>query len=152
MMRGILLFVLPVTAVLLIPGALLTSVLLHCAWIFALVATPVVWLLARDAYRSLGHALHGPHLLVRAGTFSRDTLALERDAIAAWTFSSSPFARRAGLVTITAAVAAGEHGYHIRDFAADRAPAFAAVTAPGILDEFLDHGSRPEASVAARHL
>ena len=151
-MRGMLLFVLPVTAALLIPGALLTSVLLHCAWIFALVATPAVWLLARDAYRSLGHALHGPHLLVRAGTFSRDTLALERDAIAAWTFSSSPFARRAGLVTITAAVAAGEHGYHIRDFPADRAPAFAAVTAPGILDEFLDHGSRPEASVTAKHL
>ncbi|MFD9224289.1 PH domain-containing protein [Streptomyces sp. NPDC060064] len=137
MMRGLLFFVLPVTATLLVLGALLTTVLLHCAWIFALVATPVVWLLARDAYRSLGHALNGPHLLVRAGTFSRDTLALERDAIAAWTFSSSPFARRAGLVTLTAAVAAGEHGYRVRDFAAVEAPAFAATAAPGILDEFL---------------
>ncbi|MER5461524.1 PH domain-containing protein [Streptomyces sp. NPDC002668] len=137
MMRGLLFLVLPVTAALLALGALLAPVLLHCAWIFALVAAPVVWLLARDAYRSLGHALYGRHLLVRAGTFSRDTLALERDAIAAWTFSSSPFARRAGLVTLTAAVAAGEHGYHVRDLAADEAPAFAATTAPGILDEFL---------------
>ncbi|MCX4820396.1 PH domain-containing protein [Streptomyces sp. NBC_01142] len=138
LMRGLLFLVLPTTVALLVLGMLLTPVLLHCAWIFASAATPVVWLSARDAYRSLGHALHGCHLLVRAGTFSRDTLALERDAIAAWTFSSSPFARRAGLVTVTAAVAAGEHGYHIRDMADDGAVGFAAASAPGILEEFLD--------------
>ncbi|MEU9008899.1 hypothetical protein AB0D12_03760 [Streptomyces sp. NPDC048479] len=39
--------------------------------------------------------------------------------------------------TLTAAVAAGEHGYRVRDFAADEAPIFAATAAPGILDEFL---------------
>jgi putative membrane protein len=146
MMRGLLLCVLPVTIALLVLGVLLTPVLLHCAWIFALVATPTVWLLARDAYRSLGHALQGPHLLLRAGTFSRDTLALERAAIAAWTFSSSPFARRAGLVTLTAAVAAGEHGYHIRDVGDDEAVRLAATAAPGILEEFLEESaddSRP---------
>lgn len=137
-MRGLLLLVLPVTAALVTLGALLSSpVLLHCAWVFATVATPVVWLLARDAYRSLGHAVRGRHLLVRSGTFTRDTLVLERDAIAAWTFTSSPFARRAGLVTVTAAVAAGEHGYRIPDLAARTAPVFAATAAPGILEEFL---------------
>ncbi|MGW7369165.1 PH domain-containing protein [Streptomyces sp. NPDC054841] len=135
--RGLLLFVLPITAALALLGALLTPVLLHCAWVFALIATPVVWLLARDAYRSLGHALRDRHLLVRSGTFSRDTVALERDAIAAWTFTSSPFARRNGLVTVTAAVAAGEHGYRIPDLAAQSAPGFAAAAAPGIVDEFL---------------
>ncbi|MER6997654.1 PH domain-containing protein [Streptomyces sp. NPDC000410] len=136
-MRGLLLFVLPVTAALGILGALLTPVLLHSAWVFALVAVPVVGLLARDAYGALGHALSGRHLLVRSGTFSRDTLALERDAIAAWTFTSSPFARRAGLVTVTAAVAAGEHGYRIPDLAEETAASFAATAAPGIIEEFL---------------
>ncbi|MFJ6635867.1 PH domain-containing protein [Streptomyces sp. NPDC091376] len=91
-----------------------------------------------EPYALPGHRrLVGRHLLVRSGTFARDTLVLERDAIAAWAFTSSPFARRAGLVTVTAAVAAGEHGYRIPDLAARTAPAFAATTAPGILDEFL---------------
>ncbi|WP_329494837.1 PH domain-containing protein [Kitasatospora herbaricolor] len=137
--RGLLLVVLPVSAVLALLGTLLTTVLLHCAWVFGLVAVPVVGLLARDAHRSLGHALHGPHLLARSGTFSRDTLTLERSAVEAWTFTSSPFGRRAGLVTLTAAVAAGEHGYRIPDLAAADAPAFAAAATPGFLEEFLEY-------------
>ncbi|MCX5213162.1 PH domain-containing protein [Kitasatospora sp. NBC_00240] len=141
--RGLLLVVLPVTVVLALLGVLLSTVLLHCAWVFALVAVPVVGLLARDAYRGLGHGLRGPHLLVRSGTFSRDTLTLDRTAVEAWTFTSSPFGRRAGLVTLTAAVAAGEHGYRIPDLAAAEAPAFAAAATPGFLEEFLDHGQEP---------
>ncbi|MEV6397998.1 PH domain-containing protein [Streptomyces sp. NPDC051907] len=143
--RGLLFAVAPATAALLALGLLLTPVLLTVAWIYALVAAATVWLLARDAYRSLGHALHGAHFLVRAGTFSRETVALERDAIIAWTFVSSPFGRRNGLLTLTAAVGAGEHGYHVRDMAADQAVAFASVAAPGILEEFLERpaGQRP---------
>ncbi|MEU7278148.1 PH domain-containing protein [Streptomyces sp. NPDC045431] len=138
MSRGLLLAVLPATLVLLVLGALLTPVLLHAAWVYALVATAVTALLARDAYASLGHALHGSHLLIRSGTFSRDTLALDRSALVAWTFTTSPFGRRAGLVTLTAAVAAGAHGYHVRDVAADDAVALAAAARPGILEEFLE--------------
>ncbi|MFC7302810.1 PH domain-containing protein [Streptomyces monticola] len=137
-MRGLLFVVVPGTLALTVLGALLTPALLHCAWIYALVATPVVLWLARDAYRSLGHALHGPHLVVRSGTFSRDTVVLRREAVAAWTFSSSPFTRRAGLVTLTAAVAAGEDGYRVADLCAATAPAFAAQAAPGIVEEFLE--------------
>ncbi|SEG97945.1 PH domain-containing protein [Nonomuraea solani] len=54
-----------------------------------------------------------------------------------WTFGSSPFGRRAGVVTLTAAVAAGEQGYSIRDLAAGEAPALAEAAAPRILTEFL---------------
>ncbi|MEC4015450.1 PH domain-containing protein [Streptomyces sp. H27-D2] len=136
-MRGLLFAVLPPTAVLVGLGLAFTPVLLHCAWLFASLSTLAVLWLARDAYRNLGHGLQGPFLLVRSGTVSRDTLALQREAIVAWTLSSSPFARRAGLVTLTAAVAAGEDGYRIPDLDAREAPAFAAAAAPGILDEFL---------------
>ncbi|MFH8404249.1 PH domain-containing protein [Streptomyces sp. NPDC018019] len=138
--RGLLLVTLPGTLVLALLGGLLTPVLLHCAWVFALVSVPLVLWSARDAYRSLGHGLQGRHLIARSGTFSRDTVALRREAIGAWTFSTTPFSRRTGLVTLTAAVAAGEDGYHVRDLAADEAPALAAAAAPGILEEFLDHG------------
>lgn len=136
-MRGLLFVVLPGTAVLAGLGAAFTPVLLHCAWIYALVTTALSLWLARDAYRNLGHGLDGPYLVARSGTFSRDTVALQRDAIAAWTFSTSPFTRRAGLVTLTAAVAAGEDGYRIPDLPAADAPGFATTAAPGILEEFL---------------
>ncbi|KOT81239.1 membrane protein [Streptomyces rimosus subsp. pseudoverticillatus] len=138
--RGLLLVTLPGTLILALLGLLLTPVLLHCAWAFALVSAPVVLWLARDAYRNLGHAVQGRYLVTRSGTFSRETVALQREAIAAWTFSTTPFSRRTGLVTLTAAVAAGEDGYHVRDLAADDAPALAAAAGPGILEEFLDHG------------
>ncbi|UZJ33368.1 PH domain-containing protein [Streptomyces endophytica] len=135
--RGMLCVVLPGTALLAGLGAALTPVLLHCAWVFAVVATPLVLWLARDAYRSLGHGLQGGFLVARSGTFSRDTLVLQRSAIAAWTFTDSPFTRRSGLVTLTAAVAAGEDGYRVRDLAAGEAAGFAAVAGPGVLAEFL---------------
>ncbi|MFI7147236.1 PH domain-containing protein [Nonomuraea sp. NPDC050022] len=130
-MRGLTLVVLPVAVAVAALGLPLV------AGIFLVVATPIVWWLARDAYRNLGHAVDGDYLLARSGTFSRDTLALRRTGIVAWTFSSSPFGRRAGVVTLTAAVAAGEQGYRIPDLAAGDAPALAERAAPGILPEFL---------------
>ncbi|MFD7668027.1 PH domain-containing protein [Streptomyces sp. NPDC059788] len=138
--RGLLFVTLPGTVALAALGAFLTPVLLHCAWVFALLSVPVTRWLARDAYRGLGHAVDGRYLVTRSGTFSRDTVVLQREAVAAWTFTSSPFTRRAGLVTLTAAVAAGEDGYHVRDLPAGDAPALAAAAAPGILEEFLAYG------------
>ncbi|WP_435861893.1 PH domain-containing protein [Streptomyces sparsogenes] len=139
--RGMGWVVAPVTAALVVLGALLSlPVLLYCAGGFLLLATPVAYALARDAYRALGHGLpDGPdgHLLIRSGTFSRDTVALVRTAVLAWTFTDTPMARRAGVTTATAAVAAGEDGYRIPDMAAGEAAAFAHAATPGILDEFL---------------
>ncbi|MBL1098081.1 PH domain-containing protein [Streptomyces sp. 205] len=142
--RGIIWVVLPGTAALAVLGALLTPVLLYCALGYALLATPVVLVLAGDAHRSLGHGVTGRHLLIRSGTFSRDTVALERDAVLAWSFTDNPLSRRAGLTTVTAAVAAGQDGYRAPDMAAGDAVPFAAAAAPGILDDFLvtaGHGS-----------
>jgi putative membrane protein len=137
-LRGMSLVVLPVTVLTAVAGVLLTPVLLYCALGFLLVASPIAVLLGLDAYRNLGHALDDEFLLARSGTFSRDSLALRRDSVVAWSFSSSPFARKAGVLTLTAAVAAGEQGYRIPDLGAGYAAGFADEAAPGILTEFLE--------------
>ncbi|MBZ4321506.1 PH domain-containing protein [Streptomyces sp. SCA2-4] len=128
---------LPPAVALGILGALLTPVLLYCGAAWLLLATPVARTFADDAYRALGHALRGRRLVIRSGTLTRDTVILDRDAVLAWTFTSTPFARRAGVLTATAAVAAGEEGYRIRDMAAEDAAAFADAATPGMLREFL---------------
>ncbi|MCP2169670.1 PH domain-containing protein [Goodfellowiella coeruleoviolacea] len=136
--RGMVFAVLPAVLVLAVLGALFTTVLVHCAWVLLVLSTPVVVWLARDAYRHLGHGLHGRYLLARSGVFSRDTVVLRRDGVLAWTFSSSPTGRRAGVVTLTAAVTAGEPGYRIPDLAEDQSVAFAHAAVPGVLAEFLE--------------
>ncbi|MGW1838811.1 PH domain-containing protein [Streptomyces sp. NPDC002067] len=137
LLRGLGWVTLPGTAVLAGCGAAFAPVLLPWAGAYAVVSAAAVRWAARSAYRALGHGLYGDHLVVRSGVFGRDTLALERSAVAAWTFSSTPFGRRAGLTTLTAAFAAGEGRHRIPDLAAARAPAFAAAAAPGIVEEFL---------------
>lgn len=136
--RGLLWAVAPATVALAVLGTLLTPVLLYCAAAYAALATPIAYALARDAYRSLGHALSGNWLVIRSGTFERETVTLDRSSVLAWTFTDCPFSRRAGVVTATAAVAAGEDGYRIRDMAAAEAAGFADTAVPGMLREFLD--------------
>ncbi|WP_399474672.1 PH domain-containing protein [Streptomyces sp. TYQ1024] len=135
--RVLLWCVLPPAVVLAVLGALLTPVLLYCALGWLLLSTPVACALADDAYRALGHALRGRWLVIRSGSLTRDTVLLDRGAVLAWTFTRTPFARRAGVVTATAAVAAGEEAYRIRDMAAGEAAAFANAATPGMLREFL---------------
>lgn len=130
--------VLPVALVLVGLGWLLDlPVLLWCAAGWAAVASPVVCALARDAYRALGYAVRGRHLVVRSGTFGRETVALDRSSVQGWTFTDTPFALRADVATLTAAVPAGEEGYRIRDIPAAEAAEFAEHAAPGIVREFL---------------
>ncbi|MFI9238397.1 PH domain-containing protein [Streptomyces sp. NPDC053079] len=136
-MRALGFGVLPVTVALAALGWLLTPALLYCAAVWTLVAVPVALALARDAYRSLGHGVRGRHLVVRSGTFGRETVTLDRDAVLAWTFTQTPFSRRSGVATVTAAVAAGEDGYRIRDMSAQEAVGFAEFAAPGIVSEFV---------------
>ncbi|MFF4225539.1 PH domain-containing protein [Streptomyces abikoensis] len=130
--------VLPMALVLVVLGWLLAlPVLLWCAAGWVAVASPVVCALARDAYRALGYAVRGRHLVVRSGTFERETVALDRSSVQGWTFTDTPFAIRADVVTVTAVVAAGEGGYRIRDMSAAEAVQFAEYAAPGIVREFL---------------
>lgn len=141
--RGLLWAVAPGTLAFVVPAVSFGAGWLHGAWIWCLLSTVAVWWLARDAHRSLGHAIAGRHLVIRSGTFSRDTVALDRSGVLAWTLSSSPFSRKAGLVSLTAAVAAGNHGYRIPDMSADEAVGFAEEAVPGILGEFLATSGNP---------
>jgi len=135
--RAMLFAVLPVVVALVVLGVLFGTGYLISAAAFAVVATPVTAWLARDAHRSLGHAVDDEHLIARSGTFTRRTVALQRSGVVAWTFHSNPFSRRAGLVSLTAAVAAGEQGYRIPDLRAADAEDLADTAAPGIVTEFL---------------
>ena len=125
-------------AVLVLLGALLTDVLLHIAWISALVLVPVAAVLAVDAYRSLGHGLGGRYLVARSGTVRRATVALQRGGIIGWTFRQSVFQRRAGLATVIATTAAGAGAYAVPDAGSDDGLALAAAAVPGLLDPFLE--------------
>jgi putative membrane protein len=132
-----LLAVFAVVGVLALLGLLLTVVLLHIAWIAAVVLTPVAVALALDDYRNLGHGLSGDYLVTRYGAGSRHTVALLRDGIIGWTVRSSPFQRRAGLVTIAATTAANSGEYVVRDAGEGEALSFAADAVPGLLTPFL---------------
>jgi putative membrane protein len=130
-------------AVLVVLGLLLTPVLLHVAWISALVLVPVAVLLALDAYRALGHALTERYLVARGGTVRRATVALQRRGIVGWTVRQSVFQRRAGLVTVLATTAAGSGAYAVRDAAEADGLALADAAVPGLLRSFLEPVSAP---------
>ncbi|MHA6621466.1 PH domain-containing protein [Pseudonocardia sp. DLS-67] len=119
-------------------GVLLTTVLLHTAWISALVLVPLAVVLALDAYRGLGHGLDAGYLVARSGTVRRATVALQRGGIIGWTFRQSVFQRRAGLVTVVATTAAGTGAYAVLDAGSDDGLALAVDAVPGLLDAFLE--------------
>lgn len=119
-------------------GALLTPVLLWTALGCAVVGLPVGVLLARDAYRGLGHALSGGYLVTRSGSLRRSTAALERAGVIGWTVRQSYFQRRGGVLNVTATTAAGAGAYTVYDADASEGLAFAAEAVPGLLEPFLE--------------
>lgn len=118
-------------------GLLLTEVLLHLAWITLIVLTPPALLLAREAYRNLGHGLAESHVITRHGVGARRTAALLRSGVIGWTITSSPFQRRADLVTLQATTAANKGAYPIYDIATADALTLANQTVPDLLTPFL---------------
>lgn len=135
--------VLLLAGVLALLGALLTEVLLHLAWISTVVLPPIAVALALDAYRNLGHGLTGDYLVTRYGTVSRHTVALRRSGIIGWTVTSSPFQRRAGLMTLGATTAANRGIYLIRDADEAEGLAFAEQAVPDLLTPFLERRAAP---------
>lgn len=119
-------------------GVLVAEVLLHLAWITAVVAVPIAVLLALDAYRGLGHGLTGGYLVARSGSVRRSTVALQRRGIIGWTVRQSIFQRRAGLATIRATTAAGAGAYAIRDVGTSTGLDVADEALPGLLTPFLE--------------
>jgi putative membrane protein len=129
--------VLTVAAVLAFLGWLLTDVLLHLAWISVVAGTPVAVFLAVESYRNLGHGLATDHLLTRYGVGARRTAALVRTGVIGWTITSSPFQRRAGLITLHATTAASKGAYPVYDADADEGLRFADAAVPELLRPFL---------------
>jgi putative membrane protein len=65
-------------------------------------------------------------------------VALKRTDIVGWSISRSIFQRRAGLLTLGAATAAGENCYKVRDVAVSDGLAFAEEAVPDLLAPFLE--------------
>ncbi|WP_329238340.1 PH domain-containing protein [Actinoallomurus sp. NBC_01490] len=128
----------PVVAALAVLGWWLCTSFLYAAGICGLVLVPGAVALAFGAYRALGHGLHGRYLVTRAGVFARSTVALKRTDIVGWSISRSIFQRRAGLLTLGAATAAGENCYKVRDVAVSDGLAFAEEAVPDLLAPFLE--------------
>lgn len=84
---------------------------------------PPAALLARDRFAALGHALldsghpraGGRVLVSRLGSLVRRRVVLRRSGVIGVVWRSSPFQRRAGLVTMTVTTAAGAQHYDLPD-------------------------------------
>ncbi|MHB1595681.1 MAG: PH domain-containing protein, partial [Streptosporangiaceae bacterium] len=106
--------------------------------IAVVVLVPAAAALAADRYRSLGHRLTPDGWLVtRTGSLVRRRSIVAADAIVGWHIRQSPFQRRRGLITLTAATAAGHQFYAIRDVPAAPGLAIAATATGDLLAPFL---------------
>lgn len=115
-------------AVLILTGAPVAVVLV--AGVLALLGVP----LGIDRYRSLGHAADAAALSVRSGSLVRHRAVLERRALVGWKARQSIFQRRAGVVTMTACVGAGQGGYDVLDCGTDQGLRLVAAVSPGWAD------------------
>lgn len=92
---------------------------------------------AEAAYRHLGHALTGEHLVVGAPTVARTRTVLETDGVIGWVVVQSWWQRRAGLSTLVATTAAGAESVVAVDVPTGVALAVADAATPGLLTPFL---------------
>lgn len=105
------------------------------AWAAGISVPVIAWVLAHAAYRGLGHTLTDTHLITRAGSWTRQTVALERKGIIGLSVQQTFFQRRRGLATLWAITAAGSGAYAVIDVSLQQAMSLAircdpAVTAP----------------------
>ncbi|RSN31479.1 hypothetical protein DMC61_15160 [Amycolatopsis sp. WAC 04169] len=106
-------------------------------WQVALGLVPFAALVGWDRYRNLGHAIVGRYLVSRSGSLARATVAIRREGLTGVVVSRSFFQRRAGLITVTAPIAAGKGGYQVVDVGESAGLAMAERAAPGLLTPFL---------------
>ncbi|WP_037319908.1 PH domain-containing protein [Amycolatopsis orientalis] len=128
-------------------GVLILATVLAClAWIeflpgwmwqVTLGLLPFAALVGWDRYRNLGHAIVGRYLVSRSGSLARSTVAIRREGITGIVVSRSFFQRRAGLITVTAPLAAGRGGYQVVDVGEAAGLAMAEQASPGLLTPFL---------------
>ena len=90
------------------------------------------------AYRHLGHALAGDHLVAGSGQLARVRTVLETDGIIGWVVSQTWWQRRIGLADLVATTAAGNERVLVRDVRLEDGVALAHAATPGLLTDFLE--------------
>jgi putative membrane protein len=92
--------------------------------------------LARDRYRSLGHAWAAGYLVSRFGSIVRRHNNLTARSIIGWNLRATIWQRRLDLVTLVATTAAGKQRYPVPDVDRAEALRFARAGVPGLLEQF----------------
>lgn len=100
-------------------------------WLLVALAGVGGFAYAFASYRSLGHAIAGPYLVIRRGVLIRRTTVLERAGIIGWTIQQTWFQRRRGLADLVATTAAGTGAYVVADLGLDDAARLAAAATVG---------------------
>lgn len=113
------------------------------AWLAlaAALTVPAAAGLAADRYRSLGHAISGSFLVIRAGSLVRRRDVLACDGIIGWNLRQTLFQRRSGLATLTATTAAGRQGYAVTDVPLALALSLGDRALPGLLGDLIDRAN-----------
>jgi len=96
----------------------------------SLLLLPLAAWLARDRYRSLGHAIVGNRLITRVGSLVRRRVVLDVPGVIGLTMRQSMFQRRSGLITVTATTAAGAQHYEMPDVPVEMAGTLANALLP----------------------
>lgn len=129
-----------------VPAIGVAVVLSVAAWWFSLptplVAAPAVLValavpVAIGRVRALGHVVTDGRLVARSGVFPRRRSVLALSGVIGWTWSSTPFQRRVGLVTTSAMTAAGSGSVEVLDVPEAAGVALAHAADPELLAPFL---------------
>jgi putative membrane protein len=115
-----------------------TNVLPAHAWRIPVLLLPLAWTLAVIDYRTLGHTLTGPYLVVRSGAVGRSTLALQTRAVAGWTLHQTIFQRVARRMTVGISTSAGARHYRAPDAGTQQALALIRGATPAFTEEFIE--------------
>lgn len=123
-----------------------TGVVATTAWRWPLYLLPVAWALAVVAYRSLGHALVGPYLVVRSGAVNRSTTVLLHGAVIGWRVHQSIFQRFGRRLSIGIPTAAGSRYYELHDAGVDQGLDFISSVNPELAAQFLTSVGEPSST------
>ncbi|CAA9402808.1 MAG: transmembrane protein, distant homology with ydbT [uncultured Nocardioides sp.] len=105
--------------------------------VVAAVTVPLAAVVGEAAYRHLGHALAGDHLVAGSGSLARVRTVLETEGVIGWVLTQSWWQRRIGLAHLVVTTAAGAERVVVRDVPVAVGVALADATTPGLLTPFL---------------
>lgn len=105
-------------------------------WLLVLLVPAVLfaWL----EFRNLGHRLAEGFLVTRGGSAVRHTVTVRCDGIIAWRLHRTVFQSRSGLLSVTAAIAAGKGAHTIQYAREQDGLELAKAAVPGLLEPFLE--------------